>query len=138
MAKIAGQPLDLGFLRYLPEREFDEVTIVVSPAFDGGGRLRQGFFEARLLGHSEIICVSSQALLDCSRLFLSAGFKPTAVIKKVRHDSPRLVSMSARIAIAARYDVMGDRFVRRQKTHSMSGPTGAADLLRQSGELPDE
>src|SRR4051794_35085326 len=112
MAKIAGQPSDTDFLRHLDECNSDEVTIVVTPAFDRNGKRRPELFEARLRGHRELICISAQPLLDCSRILLRAGFKDSAFLKKVRAESPGVVSMRARIGTAAQYDVMGERLVR--------------------------
>jgi len=114
MAKIAGQPPNTDFLHHFKERSSDEVTIVVTPAFDRNGKRRRELFEVRLRNHPELICISAQPLLDCSRILLRAGFKESTVLMQVRSGSPQHISMRARIGIAAQYDVMGDRLVRRK------------------------
>jgi hypothetical protein len=124
MAKIAGQPSSTEFLQYCEERYAKEATIVVTPAFDNNGSRRHELFEARLLGHEEIICISAQPLLDCSRILLEAGFMGSAMLKMVHGRSPHVTALSGRIEDAAQLDVMGARFVRRKPPALMSGPTG--------------
>jgi hypothetical protein len=137
MASIAGQPPDVVFLLHLEECSSKELTIVVSPAFDRKGRRRCGFSEVRLQGHDELICVSPQPLLDCSRILLRAGFDATAILNKVHVGSLDVVSMRARIGIAAQYDVMGDRFVRRQSPALISGSTSSEMQVGRSNTVPD-
>jgi len=113
MAKIAGQPSVTNFLRHVEERTADKVTVVVFPAFDRNGKRRHELFEVRLLGHPDLICISSQPLCDCSRVLLEHGFNPFAAINKVRSDRPGVVSMKSTIGKAAELVVMGSRFVKR-------------------------
>jgi hypothetical protein len=92
-----------------------EITIVVSPAFDRRGKRRHDRFDARLQGGDEIICESTrQPLLDASRELLRRGADPNATICKVHASAPAVVTMRARIGVAAQYDVMGEKFVRRK------------------------
>jgi hypothetical protein len=123
MAKIAGQPSSTEFLQYYDERYANEATIVVTPAFDSNGNRRHELFEARLLGHEEIICISAQPLLDCSRVLLQAGFKESAILKMVHRKSPYVVALSGSIQAAAQLDVMGAHFVRRNTTGQASRPS---------------
>ena len=91
------------------------ITIVVSPAFDRRGKRRHGRFDVRLQGGVEIICeATQQPLLDASRALLLRGADPATVICKVRDDAPTIVTMRAPIGVAAQYDVMGEKFVRRK------------------------
>src|SRR5712675_2003685 len=92
-----------------------EITIVVSPAFDRRGKRRHGRFDVRLQGGDEIICeATQQPMLDASRVLLLRGADPATVICKVRDDAPTIVTMRAPIGVAAQYDVMGEKFVRRK------------------------
>jgi hypothetical protein len=92
-----------------------EITIVVSPAFDRRGKRRHGRFDVRLQGGVEIICeATQQPLLNASRALLLRGADPTTVICKVRDDAPTIVTMRAPIGVAAQYDVMGEKFVRKK------------------------
>ena len=92
-----------------------DITIIVSPAFDRRGKRRHGRFDVRLQGGVEIICeATQQPLLDASRALLLKGADPTTVICKVRDDAPTIVTMRAPIGVAAQYDVMGEKFVRRK------------------------
>ena len=95
MARIAGQPSNTDFLHHAKERSSEEVTMVVSPTFDRKGKRRHELFEVRPQGHRELVCISAQPMLDCSRILLRAGFKDSAMLKKVRADSPNVVSMRA-------------------------------------------
>jgi hypothetical protein len=113
MARIAGQPSSTDFLHNLTERNANEVTIVVTPAFDRKGKRRHELFEVRLLGHPDLICISSQPLCDCSHALLAHGFSPFATINKVRSDRLDVVSMKSTIGKAAELVVMGSRFVKR-------------------------
>jgi hypothetical protein len=138
MAKISGQPLNTDFLCHFDERCADTVTIVVTPAFDRMGRRRHELFEARLKNRDQLICVSAQPLLDCCRILLQAGYNGTAVLKKVHASNPDRVTLSAPIQIGARFDVMGDRFVRRKPQSAlMSGPVGARSGPSQAVASPD-
>jgi hypothetical protein len=92
-----------------------EIIIVVSPAFDHSGKRRHGRFDVRLQGGKEVICeATQQPLLDASRVLLLGGVDPTTLICKVSVDAPAAVRMRAPIGVAAQYDVMGERFVRRK------------------------
>jgi hypothetical protein len=108
-----------------------DVTIVVSPALDCGGRRRAELFEARLLGSSMILCVSRQPLLDVARTLLGRGM-PSQTVLSLVHDSNQLeVALRAPIGIAAKYDVMGSRFVRRNcpaRPDALGGPMRGAGM----------
>jgi hypothetical protein len=92
-----------------------EITIVVSPAFDRRGKRSHDRFDARLQGGDEIICESTrQPLLNASRELLRRGADPNATICKVHASAPAVVTMRAWIGVAAQYDVMGEKFVRRK------------------------
>jgi hypothetical protein len=107
-----------------------EITIVVSPAFDNRGKRRHDRFDARLQSSDELICEATrQPLLDASRELLRRGADPNATICKVRASEPAVVTMRARIGVAAQYDVMGEMFVRRKPAAGpMAGP-GIGDAL---------
>ena len=93
-----------------------EIIIVFSPAFDHRGKRRNGCFDARLQGNDEVICeATQQPMLDASRVLLRRGVDPTTTICKVRVDAPTIVAMRAPIGVAAQYDVMGEKFVRRTR-----------------------
>jgi hypothetical protein len=100
-----------------------EITIVVSPAFDRRGKRRNGRFDVHLQGNDGVICeATQQPLLDASRVLLRRGVDPTTTICKVRVDKPTIVTMRAAIGVAAQYDVMGEKFVRRKPaTGAMQG-----------------
>src|SRR5690349_21001152 len=94
-----------------------QLAIVVSPAFDRRGKRRNGRFDVRLQGNDEVICeATQQPLLDASRVLLQRGADPSGTICKVRVDSPTIVTMRAPISVAAQYDVMGEKFVKRKQT----------------------
>jgi hypothetical protein len=107
-----------------------EITIVVSPAFDNRGKRRHDRFDARLQSSDEVICEATrQPLLDASRELLRRGADPNATICKVHASAPAVVTMRARIGVAAQYDVMGEKFVRRKPAAGpMAGP-GIRDAL---------
>jgi hypothetical protein len=93
-----------------------ELIIIVSPAFDRCGKRRHGRFDVRLQGVDEIICeATQQPMLDASRALMRRGVDPSTTICKVRADSPTVVTMRAPIGVAAQYDVMGEKFVRRKR-----------------------
>jgi hypothetical protein len=92
-----------------------EITIVVSPAFDHRGKRRHDRFDARLQGGEEVVCdATRQPLLDASRELLRRGADPTATICMVHASAPAVVTMRAPIGVAAQFDVMGEKFVRRK------------------------
>jgi hypothetical protein len=92
-----------------------EITIVVSPAFDHLGKRRHDRFDARLQGGEEVICEATrQPLLEASRELLRRGADQTATICMVHACAPAVVTMRAPIGVAAQYDVMGEKFVRRK------------------------
>jgi hypothetical protein len=91
------------------------ITIVVSPSFDRRGKCRHGRSDVRLQDGDEVICKATrQPLLDASRVLLRRGVDPSTTICKVRVDAPTIVTMRATIGIAAQYDVMAEKFVRRK------------------------
>jgi hypothetical protein len=93
-----------------------KINIVVSPSFDRRGKLlRHGRFDVRLQGGDEVICKATrQPLLDASRVLLRRGVDPSTTICKVCVDAPTIVTMRATIGIAAQYDIMAEKFVRRK------------------------
>ena len=92
-----------------------ELIIFVSPAFNRCGKRRQGRFDVRLKDSDEIICeATQQPLLDAARIMLRRGVEPSTIICKVRSDTPMVVTMRAPISVAAQFDVMGEKFVRRK------------------------
>jgi hypothetical protein len=99
------------------------ITIVVSPAFDRRGKRQHGRFDVRLQGNDEVICAATQQpMLDASRVLLRRGVDPTTTICKVGADAPTTVTMRAPIGVAAQYDVMGEKFVRKKRAAGpMSG-----------------
>jgi hypothetical protein len=137
MAKITGQPSSTEFLQYFEERYANEATIVVTPAFDSAGKRRHELFEARLLGHSETICISAQPLLDCSRILLQAGFKGSLILKMVHARAPDVVALSGPLEVAAQLDVMGARFVRRKPSTLMSGAASGEGRQDEAFPIPD-
>jgi hypothetical protein len=96
-----------------------EIAIVVSPSLDQRGKRRHDRFDARLQNSSELICEAArQPLLDASRVLLSRGYDPSTVISMSHASNPTVVPMRARIGVAAQFDVMGERFVRRKPAPS--------------------
>jgi hypothetical protein len=92
-----------------------EIVIVITPSFDARSKRSNGRFDARLKGFEEIICKAThQPLLDASRVLLRKGVDLLTVICMVRSDAPTIVTMRAPIGVAAQYDVMGEKFVRRK------------------------
>jgi hypothetical protein len=91
------------------------IYIVVTPAFSRTGKRKHEQFAAYLRDTGELICTATrQPLLDASRELLARGYDPKDVICKVRSEAPQLVTMRAIIGIAAQYDLMGEKFVRRK------------------------
>jgi hypothetical protein len=104
-----------------------EIVIVTTPSFDGQGKRRHGRFDVRLQGGDEVICeATQQPLLDASRVLLQRGADPTATICRVRADASTIVTMRAPIGVAAEYDVMGEKFVRRKKP--ATGPMPGSEI----------
>jgi hypothetical protein len=102
-----------------------EITIVVSPAFDNRGKRRHDRFDARLQSSDEVICeVTRQPLIDASRELLRRGADPNATICKVSASEPAVVTLRARIGVAAQYEVMGEKFVRRKRAAGPMPGTG--------------
>ncbi len=93
-------------------------TILIKPAFDRRGKRLRNYYEVRLLGDREIICVSTQPLLDASRVLIKFGADPSAKISMAYERTPERIALRGVVGIAAQYDVMGSRFVRRK---SMAG-----------------
>ena len=92
-----------------------KITILVSPAFDRRGKRRHDRFDARLKDGGDVVCEATrQPLLDVSRVLLGRGFDPSTVICMVHAHSPTVVAMRATIDVAAQYDIMGERFIRRK------------------------
>ena len=92
-----------------------ELVIIVSPSFQRCGKRRHGGFDVRLQGCDEVICkATQQPLLDASRVLLCGGFDPATIINKVHESTPTVVRLRAPIGVAAQYDVMGEKFVRRK------------------------
>ncbi|MCK1642477.1 hypothetical protein IVA95_34205 [Bradyrhizobium sp. 157] len=103
-----------------------EVVIIVSPSFDHRGKRRHGRFDARLKDTDEVICSATrQPLLDGSRVLLDKGHDPSIVIRMAYAHAPTVITSWAVIGVAAQYDVMGEKFVRRKKT---AGPMPGAPI----------
>ena len=103
-----------------------ELTIIVAPAFDRCGKRRHGRFDVRLQGVDEIICeATQQPMLDASRVLMRRGVDPSTTICKVRADALTIVTMRAPVGVAAQYDVMGEKFVRRKR---IVGPMPASGI----------
>lgn len=93
-----------------------EIVTVTTSSFDRRGKRRHGRFDVRLQGGDEVICeATQQPMLDASRVLLRRGVDPITTICKVRVDAPTIVTMRAQISVAAQYDVMGEKFVRRKQ-----------------------
>jgi hypothetical protein len=111
-----------------------EIIIVVSPAFDHRGERRHDRFDARLQGGKEILCgATRQPLLDASRELLRRGADPTATICMVHASAPAVVTMRAPIGVAARFDVMGEKFVRRKPA---AGPMAGSGIENAPPAVP--
>jgi len=107
-----------------------EITIVVLPAFDRRGKRRHGRFDVHLHGNDEVICeATQQPLLDASRVLLRRGVDPTTTVCKVRADKPTIVTMRAAIGVAAQYDVMGEKFVRRKPAAGPMAGSGIGNAM---------
>ena len=92
-----------------------DIFIVVTPAFNSNGKRRHDRYDAHLRDTGELICSATrQPLLDASRELLARGYDHKDVICKVTSEAPQIVTMRAIIGIAAEYDVMGEKFVRRK------------------------
>src|SRR5262245_37875583 len=90
-------------------------TIIVKPAFNMRGRRHHDRFDAHLRDTGQLLFrATRQPLLDSARVLLSRGCDPNARISMVWHHRPETVAMTAIISTAARFDVMGERFVRRK------------------------
>jgi hypothetical protein len=114
-----------------------EITIVVSPAVDNRGKRRHGRFDTRLQGCDEVICEATrQPLLDASRELLRRGTDPNSTICKVHASAPSVVTMRARIGLAAQYDVMGEKFVRRKPTAEPMAGSRIGDAQSAAPEGP--
>ena len=113
-----------------------EITIVVSPAFDHRGKRRHDRFDARLQGGKEILCgATRQPLLDASRELLRRGADPTATICMVHASAPAVVTMRAPIGVAAQFNVMGEKFVRRKPA---AGPMAGSGIENAPPAVPAE
>jgi hypothetical protein len=107
-------------------RAMTEITIVVSPAFDHRGKRRHDRFDARLQGGDEIVCEATrQPLLDASRELLRRGADSTATICMAHASAPAVVTMRAPIGVAAQFDVMGTKLVRRKRA---AGPMAGSGI----------
>lgn len=94
------------------------IRIVVAPAPDRQGRTRYGAFEARIEGSSELLAVSTKPFIDSARRLIAIGTDPATTLELVHAAAPTTVALRAGIGVAARYDVMGGKFVRRTATAS--------------------
>jgi hypothetical protein len=110
-----------------------EITIVVSPAFDHRGKRRHDRFDARLQGGDEVCEATRQPLLDASRELLRRGADPTAAILMVHASAPAVVTMRAPIGVAAQFDVMGEKFVRRKPA---AGPMAGSRIGDAPSAVP--
>jgi hypothetical protein len=92
-----------------------EIIIVISPSFDRRGKRRHDRFDARLKDDAEVICAATrQPLLDTSRVLLARRFDPSTVLCMVHSHAPTVVTLRSPIGVAAQFDVMGEKFVRRK------------------------
>jgi hypothetical protein len=113
-----------------------EITIVVSPAFDHRGKRRHDRFDARLQGRDEVICKATrQPVLDASRELLRRCVDPTGTICMVHASVPAVVTMRAPIGVAAQYDVMGGKFIRRKPA---AGPMAGSGIGKALSAAPAE
>jgi hypothetical protein len=119
------------------EAEVTEIVIILLPSFDRRGKRRHGQFDVRLKDSGEMLLVATrQPLLDASRTLIRRGLDPSNVICKVRSDAPTVVTMRAPIGVAAQYDVMGDRFVRRKPDAGPMPASGTENLLSAGPVTP--
>jgi len=90
-----------------------ETIIVVSPAYRAGKR-QHDRFDAHLRATGEALCMATrQPLLDGARALIERGYVASGTIAMVWAHAPKLVTLRARIGVAATHDCMGERFVRR-------------------------
>ncbi len=103
-----------------------ELMISVSLAFDRRGKRRHDRFDTRLKDSDELICgATRQPLLDAARVMLRRGVDPATVICMVHAHAPTVVTMRAIIGVAAQYDVMGEKFIRRKP---IAGPMPSSEI----------
>lgn len=96
-----------------------DINIIVGPAFDSRGRRQHDRFDAHLRNTGELICrATRQPLLDTSRMLLASGYSPTERISMVWSHRPGTAALTGVIGVAAQFDVMGERFVRRKASFS--------------------
>jgi hypothetical protein len=114
------------------QHELTHLRVTLSPAFDRYGRRRPEQFEARLCGCADVLCVARQPLLEVARILLSQGKSPKTVLALVHAGDELTVSLRAEIGIAAQFDVLGSRFVRRKV-----GPTAMPRPLAASTPFLD-
>jgi hypothetical protein len=103
-----------------------EHIIAVSPSFDRLGKRRHERFDARLKDSDELICEATrQPLLDAARVMLGRSVDPSTVICMVHAHAPAVVTVRATIGVAAQFDVMGEKFIRRK---SIAGPMSGSGI----------
>lgn len=111
-----------------------EFTVVVSPSFDKRGHRRHDRFDVRVRGHHEIICEATrQPLLDAGRELKRRGADSGATLCMVHASAPDIVTLRAPIGVAAQYDVMGEKFVRRKP---LVGPMPGSVIENDASSAP--
>jgi len=117
-----------------------DTIIVVSPALDETGKRHHDRFDAYLQSDLTLVARKSrQPLLDSSRELLRLGYDPTVTVGMVWSHSPTKVTLKAPIGVAAQYDTMGERFVRRKEpvqASPMSKPDGPKTQHRTRSSIP--
>jgi hypothetical protein len=112
-----------------------DIFIVVATAFDPRGKRQHDRFDAHLRDTGELICSTTrQPLLDASRELLRRGVDSMATIRKVHASEPAVVRMRAPVGVAAQYDVMGEKFVRRKPA---AGPMAGSRIGEAQSAAPE-
>jgi hypothetical protein len=110
--------------------------VIISPSFDHRGKRRHDRFDARLKDTDEVICMATrQPLLDASRVLIGRAHDPSTKICMAYAHAPTVITSWAIIGVAAQYDVMGEKFVRRKTT---AGPMPSAPIKIDVSAKPKE
>lgn len=98
-----------------------DVIILISLAFNDRSQRLHDRFDAHIRDTGELLCrATRQPLLDCSRALLARGCNETDIIGMVWAHAPQTIAMTAVIGQAARYDVLGGKFVKRKPSSKPS------------------
>ena len=109
----------------------------MKPACRNGRRLHDRV-DAYLCDTGELICKATrQPRLDSARALLDRGYLPTDIISKVWARAPHIVTMRAPIGVAAQYDVMGEKFVRRKTFAAAMGGVETANSRSAASKSPN-